>query len=79
MANRMPAWMTTRHCADRLGVSTGFVVGEIKAGRLHGHQLLREGKRPFYRIAPSAFAAYVSTHWRRASLSAQTPQNARNA
>ncbi len=50
--------LTTRDCADRLGVSPGFIVGEIRDGRLPALVLEREGLRTVYRIIPRDFEAY---------------------
>jgi hypothetical protein len=50
--------LTTRDCADRLGVSTGFIVGEIRAGRLAAFALKRR-HRTTYRVAPADLAAYI--------------------
>lgn len=55
--------LTTRDCADRLGVSTGFIIGEIRDGRLAATLCEREGKRTIYRIAPADFEAYQRRHW----------------
>jgi excisionase family DNA binding protein len=59
--------LTTRDIADRLGVSTGFIVGEIRDGRLAALQLRRTGKRTVYRVSEADFDAYVARHWMPAS------------
>lgn len=56
--------LTTRLCADRLGVSTDFIVGEIRDGRLRAHVRIVPGKRAIYRISEAEFRAYQSRHWR---------------
>ncbi len=50
--------LTTRDCGDRLGVSPGFIVGEIRDGRLPALVLEREGLRTIYRITPRDFEGY---------------------
>ena len=50
--------LTTRDCADRLGVTPGFVLGEIKAGRLEAVAYRRGGLRAVYRVSPAALASY---------------------
>jgi hypothetical protein len=69
-------WLSTSHCADLMGVSTGFVRGEIRDGRLRASKLLRSGKRPIYRVAPADFATYLAKHWDRTGAS---PYSARSA
>jgi hypothetical protein len=54
--------LTTRDCANRLGVSTGFIVGEIRDGRLAATVLQRDGYRTVYRIAPAQLEAYIARH-----------------
>lgn len=56
------ACLSTRDCADRLGVTTAFIVGEIRDGRLCAFVLERRGCRRMYRIAPEDFAAYVKRY-----------------
>lgn len=55
--------MTTRQCADSIGVSPGFVVGEIRDGRLRALVIKRPRRRSVYRVAPADWAAYVRQHW----------------
>lgn len=57
-------WLTTNDCADLLGVSTGFVRGEIRDGRLCARAISRPGKRMLYRIAAPDFKTYLLRHWR---------------
>ncbi len=56
--------LTTRDCADRLGVTPGFIVGEIRSGRLVGIVLARIGRRCVYRVEQESFAAYVRRYVR---------------
>ncbi|HVL65742.1 MAG TPA: helix-turn-helix domain-containing protein [Vicinamibacterales bacterium] len=58
--------LTTRDVADRLGVSTAFVIGEIRDGRLTATVWKRDGKRAIYRIAPADLDDYERRHrWNR--------------
>lgn len=52
--------LTTRDCADRLGVSPRFIVDEIRDGRLAALVLARPGHRTVYRVAPADLAAYLA-------------------
>lgn len=54
--------LTTRDVADRLGVSTNFVVGEIADGRLPGLVLEGRGGRRVYRISEASLQAYLRKH-----------------
>lgn len=54
--------LTTRDVADRLGVSTNFVIGEIRDGRLDAMVVEREGLRALYRISESSLATYLQRH-----------------
>jgi excisionase family DNA binding protein len=57
--------LTTRECADRLGVHTSFVVGEIRDGRLEALVIERASRRAVYRISEAALRAYLTRHrWR---------------
>jgi excisionase family DNA binding protein len=69
-------WLTTNDCADLLGVSTGFVRGEIREGRLSANQLHRPGKRVVYRIAAPDFKTYLLRHWRPISTGKSRAQSA---
>jgi len=51
--------LSTRDCADYLGVSTDFVVGEIQDGRLVAKVLERPGLRKIYRVSRTELDAYV--------------------
>jgi hypothetical protein len=63
-------WLSTRQCADFIGVTVHFVRGEIRDGRIRARKLERDGKRPIYRVSADDFNAYVSKHWSRAETSA---------
>lgn len=65
----MERWLSTRECADRLGVTTDFIVGEIRDGRLAARVMTRESGRPLYRIEAAAFTTYLARHWQRRTLS----------
>jgi excisionase family DNA binding protein len=54
--------LTTSDCAQRLGVSTQFIVGEIREGRLRALVIQRGRRRAMYRIAPADLAAYLRQH-----------------
>jgi excisionase family DNA binding protein len=54
--------LTTRDCANRLGVSPNFIIGEIRDGRLKAIVLQRAGRRTLYRIAPTALDDYLARH-----------------
>jgi excisionase family DNA binding protein len=66
MSNMATVWMTTRQCAERLGISTDFVVGEIRDKRLQAHVIVRDGKRVIYRVSVVDFEAYLRRHYGRA-------------
>ena len=58
--------MSPRACADVLGVSPDYIVGEIHDGRLPAHEREFEGTtRKRYRVAASDFAAYIEKYWPR--------------
>lgn len=61
-----PPVLTTRDCADILGMSTGFIRGEIKDGRLPAAVYEPEdgGGRKVYRIDWTDFMAYCAKHWK---------------
>ncbi|HXO84683.1 MAG TPA: helix-turn-helix domain-containing protein [Gemmatimonadales bacterium] len=60
--------LTTRDCAERLGVSTNFIVGEIRDGRLRALVIRRGRRRSMYRIAPADLNAYLRQHrWTKAA------------
>lgn len=51
--------LTTRQCADRIGVTTEFIIGEIRDGRLRALVIQRPGVRTIYRVSPADFDAYI--------------------
>jgi len=55
--------MTTADVARELGVSTGFVRGEIHAGRLVAKVSNRDGLRCVYRLTRAQVDAYLSKYW----------------
>jgi hypothetical protein len=55
--------LSTRDCADRLGVSPKFIVGEILDGRLAAHVRQDPGQRAIYRVSEVDFDAYVRRFW----------------
>lgn len=65
MGNDTPTWLTTRQCADRLGVSTDFIRGEIGDRRLKAHVVAREKKRTIYRVTAEDFGAYLRRYYGR--------------
>ena len=64
MAAPKSDWLSTALCAARIGVTTGYVVGEIRDGRLAAMVLSRPGKRACYRVSEPAFESYLARHWR---------------
>lgn len=61
----MDPTLTTRDVANRLGVSTDFVVAEIRDRRLEAMVLDRPGFRTVYRISEVSLRAYcVRYKWR---------------
>lgn len=71
----MRPYLTTRQCADILGVSTSYVREELKSGRLKGDAIprpLSEGRKwswRLYRIYPADFRAYCERYWPRVDTS----------
>lgn len=65
----MRDWLTTGQCATALGVSTDYVRGEIRDGRLIAEVVAREprpGRRRAYRairIHPGPWRAYLRRYW----------------
>ena len=70
------AWLSTSQCADLLGVSAGFVRGEIRDGRLRASKLIRPGKRTVYRVAAVEFATYLGKHWDHSTVCRTSAQSA---
>jgi hypothetical protein len=54
--------LTTRDVADRLGVSTNFVIGEIRDGRMAATVIERPGVRSIYRVSELALLDYLRRH-----------------
>lgn len=52
-----PRWKP-RDIADRLGVTPGFIVAEIREGRLEAVVIERPDRNAVYRISDDQFAAY---------------------
>lgn len=55
---KMDPSMTSREVADRLGVSTNFVLGEVRDGRLLACTYDRPGRRVVYRFSEQQLEAY---------------------
>ena len=51
--------LTTRDCASRLGVSTEFIRGEIRDGRLKALVIERPPNRLIFRVSERELAEYV--------------------
>ena len=66
MSDEQPAWLTTRQCARRMGVSPDFVLGEIRDCRLVASVIVRDDKRTIYRVTVPDFEAYLRRHCGRA-------------
>ena len=60
--NAFPPRFKTIECADILGVSTDFILDEIKDGRLPAVKTQR-GQRTIYRIELPAFKDYCEKFW----------------
>jgi len=54
--------LKTSECAELLGVSTDFILDEIKDGRLPALKTAR-GQRSIYRIEVDDFREYCRRHW----------------
>lgn len=58
--------LTTRDCANRLGVGTNFIIGEIRDGRLDALVVERAGMKTLYRVSEAQLDSYLARHkWRR--------------
>lgn len=53
--------LTTSDCAEAISMTTEFIVGEIRDGRLKARTYA--GGRPRYRIAPADWDAYLARYW----------------
>jgi hypothetical protein len=60
-----PIYLKTRECAVLLGVTTEYIVGEIRDGRLPAHCRTTPEGRVRYRVAVEDWRLYVATHWPR--------------
>lgn len=59
--------LTTAECARYLGMSTDFIRGEVRDGRLKALIFKPKGRRRAkYTIEREDFTAYVQEHWRKA-------------
>ena len=57
--------MTTTDVAKQLGVSSEFIRGEIRDGRLQAIVVKHPGRRrAVIRVTPAQFAEYQETVWR---------------
>lgn len=50
-------------CAEVLGVSADYIVGEINEGRLPAHERKYKSGRKRYRVDAGDFAAYIREFW----------------
>lgn len=58
----MSSRLTTRQCAEYLGVTTNFVRGEIREGRLIAVVNVKRGARSLIRIALTDLRSYCEQH-----------------
>jgi hypothetical protein len=58
----MDGWLKPRDCADRLGVTPNFIIGEIRDGRLNALVIERPGSKAIYRIRTSSLQAYITRY-----------------
>jgi hypothetical protein len=58
----MPTYLTTRQCADYLGVTSEHVRGEIVDGRLLARVRMKVRRRTVYRVELTDFRAYCQQH-----------------
>lgn len=60
------AKLSPKACADILGLSSDYIVGEIKDGRLPARERQYAGSgRRRYLVEPEDFAAYIDQYWPR--------------
>jgi hypothetical protein len=57
--------LSPRACAEVLGVSTDYIVGEIRDGRLPAREREYDSGRKRYRVDAGDFAAYIEHYWPR--------------
>jgi len=55
--------LTTRDCADVLGVTPKFILGEIQDDRLEAVEFYRPSGRRMYRVSVEGFREYLRKHW----------------
>lgn len=66
-------FLTTTECADIISMTSAYLRGEIRDGRLTAeiiHRPVSEGRkrsRPIIRVYPEHFAAYLKRYWPRVS------------
>jgi excisionase family DNA binding protein len=58
-----PIYLKTRECAVLLGVTTRYIVGEIRDGRLPARYRVMPSGRIRYRVSVEDWRAYVQQHW----------------
>jgi hypothetical protein len=58
-----PVYLKTRECAVLLGVTTRYIVGEIRDGRLPARCREMPSGRIRYRVSVDDWRLYVQTHW----------------
>jgi len=56
--------VTTTEVGRALGMSSEYVRGEIRDGRMQANVTVRAGKRTVYRITPIQLEDYKARHWR---------------
>lgn len=65
MSETVSPQLSPADCADVLGVSPDYIVGEIKEGRLPARERTYDSGRKRYRVDAGDFAAYVAEYWPR--------------
>ena len=55
--------LSPKACAQILGLSADYIVGEIKEGRLPARERTYASGRKRYRIDPEEFAVYIEKFW----------------
>jgi predicted DNA-binding transcriptional regulator AlpA len=58
-----PIYLKTRECAVLLGVTTAYIVGEIKDGRLPARVRTTPDGRIRYRVCVDDWRLYIARHW----------------
>jgi hypothetical protein len=55
--------LTPRYCASRIGMSTAFIINEIRGGHLRALVIKNPGRRVSrYRISPADFQTYLARY-----------------